>query len=70
MTKDEQVLFVDALTKDLAKQLIKKIDEGKIPENWDGIELRWYMQEQISWERKDQNKRKRAYKNTCMVNGL
>jgi hypothetical protein len=49
------------------------IDAGKIPADWGGIELRWYMQDFISWDRhndKELKKRKRNFRNTVLVNGL
>lgn len=73
MNKDEQIVFVKALTEDLAKQLIIKIENGRIPESWDGLELRWLIQEQVTWNNyssKTMKKRKREFKNTCLVNGL
>ena len=61
------------LTRDIAQNAIdhieRMIDNGRIPESWDGIELRWYLCENITLILTDK-KIKRKYNNTIMVNGL
>jgi len=39
MNKMEQIVFVRELTNSVVENIMQKIDENKIPENWDGIEL-------------------------------
>lgn len=40
MTREEQIQFVIDLTDSVRAELIIKIINEKIPEDWDGIELR------------------------------
>jgi len=73
MTKDEQKQFVKDLTENVAKSITRKIEAGKIPENWDGIELRWLLKETFAYESYDGDSyksRKREFRNTVLVNDL
>lgn len=62
------------LTKDIAKNavesVIRDIENGKIPEACDGIELRQILSERIAWHTSMDKRRKKDYNNTLMVNGL
>lgn len=49
MNHKDQKTFVRALCKSIAKDVIAKIESGKIPENWDGIELRQYVADGVAW---------------------
>jgi hypothetical protein len=69
MTKREQKKFVNELCKHIAKEINKKIDEDKIPDNWDGWELRKYVADSSNFFHMSK-KRMRDYKNTLIVNGL
>lgn len=75
MTKTEQKAFVRGLSKTIADEIIKQISEGRIPEEWDGHELRAllaYRHEQsaaMSLVRRDR-RRKRDFDNTLLVNNL
>jgi hypothetical protein len=69
MDRTEQKQLTREIAEHAVEHVIKQIEAGKIPEDWDGIELRWYLEERISWHRDDPS-RKRAYRNTLMVNGL
>lgn len=40
MNKREKKRFVRELTKAVADDIISKIEAGKVPDEWDGIELR------------------------------
>jgi len=73
MNRDEQKQFVESLTESVAQSVIKEINEGNIPSNWDGIELRWLLAEHF--ERNTLNKRERQaryreYENAVIVNNL
>ena len=41
MNKEEQKKFIEAVLSDLKESILKKLD--RIPENWDGLELRRYI---------------------------
>jgi len=72
MTPEEQKELAKELADFALKKVLAAIDSGKVPE-WDGVELRWYMIEQLDWSRHDDNalaKRKREYLNTVAVRGL
>lgn len=40
MTKTDQMNFVSDLTRSISSSICAQIKEGKIPESWDGAELR------------------------------
>lgn len=69
MDAETQKKLVKSLCDNLASFVIGQIENGKIPENWDGIELREYLAEQTII-RPISGKRKKDYKNTIIVNGL
>ena len=75
MTKQEQIQFVIELCNNGLEELLKSIDQNKIPENWDGIELRWLVADkfdscQIIANTSSLKKRKSNYNNTVFVNNL
>ena len=43
LTKKEKKRFVTDLTNSIKKSVIQSIHSGRVPENWDGIELRKYL---------------------------
>lgn len=67
---EEQIEFVDSLLNSVKEDIVKKIKAGKIPDNWDGIELRWYLAERFARETYGNKSRKREYNNTVLVNNL
>jgi len=71
MNKKTKIEFVKTFTESLADSIIQDIHDGNIPEEWDGIELRWLLEERATSSfGKDSGKRKREYKNTVLVNNL
>jgi hypothetical protein len=75
MTKQEQINFVRELCNAGMIELIKNIDQNKIPENWDGIELRWLVADKFNScqtiaNTSSSKKRKKDYNNTVIVNNL
>jgi len=71
MNKKTKIEFVKTFTESLADSIIHDIESGNIPEEWDGIELRWLLEERATSSfGKDSGKRKREYKNTVLVNNL
>jgi hypothetical protein len=43
MTKGEKIAFVRQLTRNIQQDVCRKIEDGRIPETWDGHELRQYL---------------------------
>jgi hypothetical protein len=71
MTKDEKIQFIYDLTSNICEDIVTEIKLDKIPEEWDGVELRWLVEEMaVSNFGRQDKKRKRAYNNTVIVNNL
>ncbi len=76
MNKTEKIEFVKELSKNIQNKLIESIEAGKIPEEWDGIELRWLIADNVSIqhyytkENSIYRKRRKEYDNTVMINNL
>ena len=72
MTKKDKKRFIRELTRSVTKTVLAKVN--KMPEEWDGHELRQfladYYQDSTSLMRKDYRSRYRAYKNERLVNNL
>mgnify|MGYP001597201587 CR=1 FL=1 len=67
----DKITFIKELADQITLDIIKDIQNGKIPETWDGIELRWlFALRSDSNFGSLQKKRKREFKNTVIVNGL
>jgi len=70
----EQKRLVKEIAAHAVAEVIEKIDAGKIPAEWNGVELRWYLMSHIDWDRIGDMRlvemRKKEYDNTVMVNGL
>lgn len=73
MTKSEQKKFIKSMLKAISVELCDHVTAGKIPENWDGWELRLLIRDAglaQAMVREPRSKRERDYKNTVLVNGL
>jgi hypothetical protein len=77
MTKIQQVNFVLDLCHAVRKDVVAQIDDGKIPEEWDGHELRRLLADrfedaaQMSRPMADKRgKRYRDYANVKLINNL
>lgn len=72
MTKDEQKQFIETACETLKENMLKNLN--KIPPDWDGMELRWYLQSKANefvWQSQNEYKgRHRKYKNHMIVNNL
>ncbi len=75
MTKVEQRTFIVELVKVVTGEILLLHQKDKIPENWDGIELRWLLREKFQAvvrgftdERLIQ--RYKEYANTVLVENL
>lgn len=47
MSPEQQERFVRELSWGVVNKILVEINEGQIPENWDGIELRWLLAERF-----------------------
>jgi hypothetical protein len=77
MTKAQQKKFVRGMSATIAADVCKQIAEGKIPENWDGHELRalLHYRHGLSAKMSDpmsdkRTRRARDFRNTIIVNNL
>jgi hypothetical protein len=76
MKRSEQKQFVKDLAKtakDVAKKIIENIDNGKIPADWDGHELRQLLADNFTsmvLAIKMDRKQRREYNNIVAVNNL
>lgn len=71
MDKNRKIEFINEMTDNLKEELLKNVD--KMPEEWDGIELRQLISDKANeFVLKDSmnKKRKRKYNNTCIVNNI
>lgn len=73
MTRREQKKFVRSLTRSVAASVVQHINDGKIPDGWDGHELRALLAEKFHREAESPSftgKRKSEFKNHVLVNYL
>ena len=73
MTLQEKQNFVAGALGNVEQRIMDKL--GKMPESWDGKELRWFIAdhfEQIVWNAKRDKREKRYndYYNLCLVDNL
>lgn len=71
MDNTNKVDFVKSLCDSIKLEIISKIESGKIPDNWDGIELRQLLSEKFQRETyKMDRKRKKDYANSIVCNNI
>jgi hypothetical protein len=71
MTSDQQKKLVSDLINRVANDIIDRIHLGRIPESWDGAELRQYVSDQFHVECFGlSGKRRKEYDNDVIVNNL
>lgn len=74
LTREEQIGLVQDLMSSITSGVIAKINEGKIPESWDGHELRYYLADIFDSERtslmKHNRKRRKNYHSDVYMNNL
>jgi hypothetical protein len=70
MTREEQQQYIESCLESQRKYLMDHLD--KVPENWDGIELRnWFADVAVNGCRyKMERKRARDYQNDIIVHNL
>lgn len=77
MTKQQQIEFVRELSDSIQKGIVALIESGKIPEQWDGHELRMLLEHRhkqsadMSLIRKEaRRKRAQEFWNTIIIENL
>lgn len=76
LTRDEQKTLTQQITDELARYVITRIENEKIPASWDGHELRQLVADiakdnaSYVFNRGADRKRKKDYKNTRMIEGF
>lgn len=76
MTRDEQRTFIRELMESVEIRLLNALEAGKIPETWDGYELRELLYEHFDDARMramvegKRSSRYRNYRNHVLVNNL
>ena len=72
MNTSEQIEFVKKLSENVVNEILNDIQGGRIPANWDGIELRQLLADRFASANfvKMGRGRKREYNNFCLVNNL
>lgn len=73
MNKAQKKQFVKELTHQVVRNITKAIEGGRIPEDWDGVELRELLYEKFLSSRYNHlldGSRGREYRNTVIVNNL
>jgi hypothetical protein len=72
LTRDEKEQFIKDLMGNVQSMILNKLD--RVPEEWDGYELREWIADAFDWERLDRtkniNKRLKEYKNEVIVKDL
>ena len=73
MTRDEQAAFVRELSINITAKILSDIEDGKVPEDWDGHELRQLLAERFDnkhfWLMMSL-RRRREYENIVSANNL
>lgn len=73
LSKVDKKKLIREIAKQSVETLIRRLDEGKIPEGWDGIEFRWWLAQDIDWGIAGNNgakRRKKSFENDLLVNGI
>ena len=77
MTREEQIRFIQDLCTNICGEVVKRVLAGKIPEEWDGQELRCLLADKFEdsasmsiIRREKRGRRKSEYRNTCTINNL
>ncbi len=71
MTKEEQKQFIVDLMELIQRGILARIENGRVPAEWNGIELREYLTRVADKHRAVMSQgRKRDFNNTVLVNNL
>lgn len=73
MKPEVQKEFVNSLVSAIRDEIYAEIDAGKVPETWDGVELRWMLKEKFAavvWKNMGSIRRRRFFNNHCIMVGI
>lgn len=73
MERGNQEIFVKDLCESVKNKILKEIQSDKIPDSWDGIELRAYLASAFEYEAETPamtRSRKKDFNNYRYTNGL
>ena len=71
MNKDDKIEFIEDLVDQVEKEIVDHILNDNIPENWSGIELRWYISDVFQRQYfKAQPQRRAEYNYYILSNNL
>jgi hypothetical protein len=71
MDTQDKLEFVESIVSRVLAEIQADIQTGKIPESWDGIELRWLLAERMNGITYTGSKKRKAdYNNTVIINNL
>lgn len=72
LSQEEKVKFVRDLLGSITDKLVEDIESGRVPEHWNGIELRWLIAERANNATvgKQNGVVYRNYRNDVLVNDL
>lgn len=75
MTKEEKIIFITKITGSICSELCAKVRDGRIPEEWDGHELRELLAEKFAAEKgqvlvNKRSARYKAYRAAVLTNNL
>lgn len=73
MNAQQKRLFISDLMESIKQNMLSKVDS--MPEEWDGIELRWYIADTAAEQAAmssdyDRGDRRKAYRNTVITRNL
>jgi len=73
MDKAQKIKFISNITDSIRLEIQSLIESNRIPENWDGAELKQLLAERFRHEtyfRDFRAKRYKEYTNDCLINNL
>lgn len=72
MNQEDKIEFVTDLTNAVRDKIITQIQDGRLPEEWDGIELRWLLRGKFEAQVSSSvdRKRKREFNNFVLANNI
>lgn len=74
MQREQQIELVTAICNHIRNDLIHRIETGKVPETWDGHELREWLADTFQFERtnvmRTNRKRRKDFKNDCLTRAI
>ena len=47
MKKQTAIDLVEGIVGTILKDMVKNVEENRIPEGWDGVELRWWISDKM-----------------------